>query len=256
MKKKENLPHPTVKSGAAAGDSCDLAQIRDWVFDLDNTLYPADINLFPQVDRRMGEFIARHFGIGSDEARVIQKRYFRAYGTTLRGLMLHHGLEPHAYLDYVHDIDLSVVTPNAALDAALERLNGRKTVFTNGSLKHAEAVLERLGIARHFAAIFDVAAAEFVPKPDPACYQKMLMSLVIAPERAALFEDTVDNLPPAAALGMTTVLVVPPTAKMVSPDAAPALGRQVPDEQIHFVTDDLTGWLQSVVRERATDVTR
>lgn len=256
MKKKENFPGTSVKSGAATGHSRDLGQIRDWVFDLDNTLYPADINLFPQVDRRMGEFIARHFGIGTDEARLIQKRYFRAYGTTLRGLMLHHGLEPHAYLDYVHDIDLSVVTPNAALDAALESLEGRKTVFTNGSFKHAEAILGRLGVARHFAAIFDVAAAEFVPKPDPACYQKMLLSLVIAPERAALFEDTADNLPPAAALGMTTVLVVPPIAQMVAPEAAPAPGRQVPDAQIHFVTDDLTGWLESAARQRAEDGAR
>jgi putative hydrolase of the HAD superfamily len=256
MKNKEDLPPTTVKSGAATGHSRDLAQIRDWVFDLDNTLYPADIDLFPQVDRRMGEFIARHFGIGTDEARTLQKQYFRTYGTTLRGLMLHHGLEPQAYLDYVHDIDLSVVSRNAALDAALENLDGRKTVFTNGSLKHAEAILERLGIARHFAAIFDVAAAEFVPKPDPGCYQKMLKSLVIAPERAALFEDTADNLPPAAALGMTTVLVVPPVAEMIAPGADPAPGRRLPDEQIHFVTDDLTGWLQSVAQERAKDVVR
>lgn len=253
MKKKENLPDASVKFGAAPGYSRDLAQIRDWVFDLDNTLYPADINLFPQVDRRMGEFIARHFGIGTDEARLIQKRYFRTYGTTLRGLMLHHGLEPHAYLDYVHDIDLSVVTRNTALDTALENLAGRKTVFTNGSLKHAEAILDRLGIARHFAAIFDVAAAEFVPKPDPACYQKMLMSLVITPQRAALFEDTADNLPPAAALGMTTVLVVPPIAQRMAAEAAPAPGRQVPDEQIHFVTEDLTGWLQSAARQLVAD---
>jgi putative hydrolase of the HAD superfamily len=248
MKNKEDFRGPTVKSDVSTGYSRDLTQIRDWVFDLDNTLYPTDINLFPQVDRRMGEFIARHFGIGTDEARLLQKQYFRTYGTTLRGLMLHHGLEPHAYLDYVHDIDLSVVTPNGALDAALENLAGRKTVFTNGSLKHAEAILDRLGIARHFAAIFDVAAAEFVPKPDPACYQKMLMSLVIAPERAALFEDTADNLPPAAALGMTTILVVPPLVETIVPDADPAPGHRPPDDRIHFVTSDLTGWLQSVGR--------
>jgi putative hydrolase of the HAD superfamily len=130
--------------------------------------------LFDQVDRRMGEFIASHFGIGAQEARVIQKRYFHTYGTTLRGLMLHHALEPEAYLDYVHDIDLSVIGPNRALDAALDRLDGRKTVFTNGSLKHAEAILERLGIADH-SAIFDIAAAEFVPSQTRS-HQKMLMS--------------------------------------------------------------------------------
>lgn len=249
MKSKDNLVPPSMNRTAATGDSRELSHIRDWVFDLDNTLYPADINLFPQVDRRMGEFIARHFGISPDEARILQKEYFRTYGTTLRGLMLHHGMEPHAYLDYVHDIDLSVITANAALDQALAALDGRKTVFTNGSLKHAEAILERLGITHHFDAIFDVAAAEFVPKPDPACYQKMLMSLVIAPERAALFEDTAHNLPPAAALGMTTVLVVPPLAAVGnSPDPVPP--RPLPDAQIHFVTEDLIGWLRNAARGR------
>lgn len=247
MKKKEYFLSSKVNHGARSGAPRGLSHIRDWVFDLDNTLYPADNNLFDQVDRRMGEFIASHFGIGAQEARVIQKRYFRTYGTTLRGLMLHHALEPEAYLDYVHDIDLSVIGPNRALDTALDRLDGRKTVFTNGSLKHAEAILERLGIADHFSAIFDIAAAEFVPKPDPICYQKMLMSLVIAPERAVLFEDTADNLPPAAALGMTTVLVVPSMAAKAGPPPQP-----LPDAQIHFVTDDLTSWLQraAILRER------
>ena len=248
MKKKGNSLPPTVKRSAAPDKSQILAQIRDWVFDLDNTLYPADNNLFDQVDRRMGEFIARHFGIGAQEARVIQKRYFHTYGTTLRGLMLHHGLEPEGYLDYVHDIDLSVIGPNRALDVALHRLDGRKTVFTNGSLKHAEAVLDRLGIAGHFTGVFDIAAAEFVPKPEPACYQKMLSALVIAPDQAALFEDTADNLTPAAALGMTTVLVVPNGAAA----ADPAAERKPPNDQIHFVTDDLTRWLQMAADARET----
>lgn len=244
MKKGNSLPS-RVNRSARPVKSLNLSQIRDWVFDLDNTLYPADNNLFDQVDRRMGEFIARHFGIGAQEARVIQKRYFHTYGTTLRGLMLHHGLEPEAYLDYVHDIDLSVIGPNLALDAALHRLEGRKTVFTNGSLKHAEAVLERLGIANHFTGLFDIAAAEFVPKPEPACYQKMLNALTIAPEQAALFEDTADNLTPAAALGMTTVLVVPDVA---------AAARHAANDQIHFVTDDLTGWLEMAAGGRQTSV--
>ncbi len=237
---------------AATGDWRGLSHIRDWVFDLDNTLYPSDINLFPQIDQRMGAFIARHFGIGQEDARRLQKHYFRTYGTTLRGLMLHHGMAPEAYLDYVHDIDLSVISHNAPLDAALAALDGRKTVFTNGSLKHAEGTLARLGISQHFDAIFDVAAAEFVPKPDPACYQKMLMSLVIAPERAVLFEDTAHNLPPAAALGMTTVLVVPPiTGRPPLPGADPVPPRPLPDDQIHFVTEDLIGWLRDAPQARA-----
>lgn len=247
MTKREKFLSPQAIRGAGDSPSRSLARICDWVFDLDNTLYPADNNLFDQVDRRMGEFIARHFGIGAQEARVIQKSYFHTYGTTLRGLMLHHGLEPEAYLDYVHDIDLSVIGPNRALDAALDRLAGRKTVFTNGSRKHAEAILERLGVAGHFADIFDIAAAEFVPKPDPVCYQKMLMGLVITPEHAVLFEDTVENLPPAAALGMTTVLVLPSGARKA--DVSQHGGYA--DDGIHFVTDDLILWLQSAATARA-----
>lgn len=231
---------------ARSNPSRGLSRISDWVFDLDNTLYPADNNLFEQVDRRMGEFIARHFAIGAQEARTIQKRYFHAYGTTLRGLMLHHGMAPEAYLDYVHDIDLSVIGPNRSLDSALGRLEGRKTVFTNGSLKHAEAILDRLGIAGHFTGIFDIAAAEFVPKPDPLCYQKMVRRLVIAPERAALFEDTADNLPPAAALGMTTVLVVPSGTAAMASESGQASG----EGHIHFVTDDLSAWLESAAKAR------
>lgn len=247
MKKGNSLP-PRVNRSARPAKPPSLSRIRDWVFDLDNTLYPADNNVFEQVDRRMGEFIARHFGIGAHEARVLQKRYFHTYGTTLRGLMLHHGLAPEGYLDYVHDIDLSVIGPDRALDAALHRLEGRKTVFTNGSLKHAEAVLERLGIASHFTGVFDIAAAEFVPKPEPACYQKMLSALAVAPEQAALFEDTADNLTPAAALGMTTILVVPSGTATADPAAA----HKAPNDQIHFVTDDLTRWLEAAAGARPT----
>lgn len=252
MNNKTNSPTIRMRQSSLRGPGQRLEAIRDWVFDLDNTLYPADSQLFSQVDRRMGEFIARHFGIGATEARLLQKQYFRAYGTTLRGLMLHHGLEPDDYLEYVHDIDLSVVAPNRALDAALHGLVGRKTVFTNGSLKHAVAILDRLGIADHFAAIFDIAAADYLPKPDPLCYQKMLTALVIAPARAALFEDTAENLPPAAALGMTTVLVVPPPAPAVcqQPDAAASAPPPMPDDAIHFVTDDLPAWLRAAGTRR------
>lgn len=259
MKNKDDSLRHKVNPPSSRGPGRDLSGIRDWVFDLDNTLYSAGSRLFDQVDQRMGAFIADHFGIAAAEARVLQKRYFRTYGTTLRGLMLHHDMAPEAYLDYVHDIDLSLVSANLDLDAVLDRLAGRKTVFTNGSLKHAEAILDRLGIARHFSAIFDVAAAGFVPKPDPGCYRKMLDALVIAPERAVLFEDTAENLPPAAALGMTTVLVVPPDEPETTP--APDSGssdypgeaaktRRTPDGHIHFVTDDLVAWLRDAAVPR------
>lgn len=219
-------------------DRGSLARVRDWVFDLDNTLYPRDSRLFDQVDVRMGAFLSEQFNLDRVAAREMQKRYFHQYGTTLRGLLLHHPeVDPHRYLDYVHELDLTVIPPAPALDAALKALPGRKLVFTNGSLRHAENVLARLGIAHHFADIFDVAAAEFVCKPDPDCYQRMMRTHGVTPTQAALFEDTLVNLPPAAALGMATVLVTP----LENPEAAvPTPSVEGP---VHYVTDDLTGWL-------------
>ncbi|HEY4136127.1 MAG TPA: pyrimidine 5'-nucleotidase [Alphaproteobacteria bacterium] len=213
--------------------------MTDWVFDLDNTLYPRSSRLFDQVDRLMGAFLSERFGLDAAGAREMQKRYFYAYGTTLRGLMLHHPeVDPHDYLAYVHDLDLTVIPPAPALDAALAQLPGRKLVFTNGSLRHAESVLARLGITHHFADIFDIAAAEFICKPDPASYQRMLAAHAVTPTQAVLFEDTLVNLPPAAALGMKTVLVTPlenPATPVPEPSAA---------GPVHYVTDDLPSWLQ------------
>jgi putative hydrolase of the HAD superfamily len=216
-----------------------LARVRDWVFDLDNTLYPRTSRLFDQVDQRMGSFLAEQFGLDRAAAREMQKRYFHQYGTTLRGLLLHHPeVDPHHYLDYVHELDLTVIPPAPDLDAALEALPGRKLVFTNGSLGHAEKVLARLGIAHHFADIFDVAAAEFLCKPDPDCYRRMMEAHGVTPTAAALFEDTLINLPPAAALGMTTILVTP-LENPATPVPAPS-----PEGPVHYVTDDLPGWLR------------
>ncbi len=223
--------------------SPDLARVRDWVFDLDNTLYPRESRLFDQVDVLMGRFLSEQFKLDRVAAREMQKRYFHQYGTTLRGLLLHHpDVDPHHYLDYVHQLDLTVIAPSPELDAALAALPGRKLVFTNGSLRHAENVLARLGVAHHFADIFDVAAADFVCKPDPDCYQRMLRAHGVTPTQAALFEDTLVNLPPAAALGMTTVLVTP----LENPDIT--VPTPSPDGPVHYVTDDLTGWLNQTIR--------
>ncbi|MFN7175529.1 MAG: pyrimidine 5'-nucleotidase, partial [Thermaurantiacus sp.] len=125
---------------------------------MDNTLYPAAANLFAQIDVRMEAFVGRLLGLGRAEARAVQKRYFHEHGTTLRGLMLSHGVEPREFLDFVHDIDVSVLTPDAALSDALSRLPGRKLVFTNGDLPYAERVLDQLGILKCFDAIFDIHA--------------------------------------------------------------------------------------------------
>ena len=209
-------------------------EIETWIFDLDNTLYPAGSDLFAQISTRMGEYIMRLLDLDADAARVVQKRLFTTYGTTMRGLMTEHAIDPHGFLAHVHDIDLSVIDPAPALDAALEGLSGRKLVFTNGSVRHAERVLERLGIARHFEVLFDIAAADFLPKPDPTGYRKLIANHAVVPNRSAMVEDMARNLEPAAALGMLTLWVRSPI------DWAKE-GAEEP--YVHYQTDDLTRWL-------------
>ena len=229
---------PSTANGMALG------HIFEWVFDLDNTLYPAHCRLFDQIDRRMGEFISGLLGLDFPAARRIQKDYFHHYGTTLRGLMDNHGVDPDDFLTYVHEIDLSVVPESPALVAVLGRLAGRKLVFTNGPHSHAKTVLERLGVQGHFDGIFDVADAGYIPKPDPECYLALIASHDIDPKGAILFEDIARNLAPAADLGMTTVLVT----SAVDPDTLPDPPEDA--DHIHHVTDDLVGWLERVAAAR------
>jgi putative hydrolase of the HAD superfamily len=218
------------------GSGRDLGGVEVWVFDLDNTLYPASCRLFDQVEQRIGEFVAAHLGLDAVEARRVQKQYFHTYGTTMRGMMEHHGVTPDAFLDYVHAIDLSPVMASPALDTALDRLPGRKVVFTNGSTAHAERVLGRLGVRHHFDGIFDIVAADYVPKPEPVTYDRMVARHGIAPRRAAMLDDLPRNLAPAAAMGMTTVLVK--SDGDGAEDGAEG-------DHIHHVTDDLVAWLEA-----------
>jgi len=211
--------------------------IDAWIFDLDNTLYPARHNLFAQIDKRMGEFIADLLGIDEAEAKRLQKEYFRRHGTTLRGLMLEHGLNPDTFLEYVHEIDLSPIPPDARLGRALARLPGRKVIFTNGTVAHAERVTGHLGISMHFEAIFDIAASDYLPKPDRRPYEKLLRLHGIAAERALMAEDIARNLVPAAALGMTTALVRNPA------DWAREGGD---GGHVHHVVEDLSAWLAAL----------
>lgn len=178
-----------------------------WIFDLDNTLYPADCNLFAEVDQRMGDFVARYLGVPFEYARHLQKTYYRQFGTTLSGLMQVHGVNPQAFLDYVHDIDLSVVQAHPGLAAAINRLPGRKLIFTNGSRAHAERVAGKLGVLDCFEDIFDIVTSEYVPKPTRACYDHFLKLHGVDATRSAMFEDMPHNLEAPHALGMTTVLV-------------------------------------------------
>jgi putative hydrolase of the HAD superfamily len=184
-----------------------LAHVESWIFDLDNCLYPASTNLFELIDLKMGEFIQRLLEVDAVEARNVQKRHFRNHGTTLAGLMAEHGVSPREFLDFVHDIDLARLTADPALVAAMDRLPGRKFVFTNGDETYAGRVLDKLGLANAFDGMHDIHAMDYVPKPNPAAYAALCERHCIDPERALFAEDMARNLVPAKALGMTTVWV-------------------------------------------------
>src|ERR1700694_1762796 len=148
--------------------------IQAWVFDLDNTLYPPHLNLWQQVDERIRDYIARFLGVTGEEAFRLQKDYYKRYGTSMRGLMTEHGMAPDDFLDFVHQVDHSPLEPNPALGAALESLPGRTLILTTGARRHADAVLARLGLARHFDDVFDIIAAELEPKPSSLTYDRFL----------------------------------------------------------------------------------
>jgi putative hydrolase of the HAD superfamily len=222
-------------------------QVATWVFDLDNTLYPHHL-LWQQVDDRIRNFITEFLKVSHDEAFRIQKDYYKRYGTTMRGLMTEHGLNPDDYLEYVHQIDHSPLEPNPELGAALEKLPGRKLILTNGTRKHADAVMKRLEIDRHFEDVFDIAAAELDPKPLPQVYKRFLKRHTVDPSKAAMFEDLARNLEVPHALGMTTVLVVPAGQREVFREDWELEGRD--ELHVDHVTDDLTGFLGHILTRR------
>lgn len=213
--------------------------VDHWVFDLDNTLYPARCNLFAQVDVRITDYIAKALGMEREAARHKQKEYYRLHGTSLRGMMIDHGMDPAPFLSYVHDIDVTPVAPSPLLAGALKVLPGRKVIFTNGSVRHAENVMARLGVADHFDGIFDIVAADYVPKPDPAPYATMIRRFGINPARAAMVEDLHRNLAPAAAAGMTTVWVST-DSEFSHPDPTAHIH---PGDHVHHVITDVETWL-------------
>ena len=184
-----------------------LAHIDSWIFDLDNTLYPARSNLFERIDARMTAYVARLLDVDPVEARRVQKLYFHGHGTTLAGLMAEHNVDPHDFLADVHDIEMDVLEHDAPLAAALARLPGRKLVFTNGDRPYALKVLDRLGLGGSFEGVHDIVAMELRPKPDPGAYRGLCDAFAIDPTRALFVEDMARNLPPAKAIGMTTVWV-------------------------------------------------
>jgi len=220
-----------------------FSHVTTWIFDLDNTLYPHHLNLWQQVDGRIRDYIAEFLNISHDEAFRLQKDYYRRYGTSMRGLMTEHGMKPDDFLDFVHQIDHSPLEPNAALGLALEKLPGRKLILTNGTRKHADAVMRRLDIHGHFEDVFDIIAAELEPKPSQKTYERFLEYHDVDPAHAAMFEDLARNLAVPHAFGMTTVLVVPEGTREVFREDWELEGRDA--AHVDHVTDDLSGFLQA-----------
>ena len=228
---------------AANKTDLDLSHIDSWVFDLDNTLYPAACDLFAGIDEKIGAYVAKALSLPHDEARIVQKRLYVQYGTTLNGLMTEHGLAPDEFLDFVHDIDLSPLDRVPNLAPALSRLPGKRFIFTNGSHKHAERVMGRLNIAHLFDDIVDIRASNFTPKHIAASYLGFLDRTAVNPKTAAMFEDLARNLEPAHALGFTTILVRSTKDWSHEPAAARPAGPGDHPPHVHLVADDLAQFL-------------
>lgn len=244
-------PAPALYSSPDAPALAALARKRVWIFDLDNTLYPAECNLFAQVDRRMGEFIAKHLGVPYAYARHLQKSYYRQFGTTLAGLMRVHKMQPEPFLDYVHDIDVSVVPDAPELRAAIDRLHGRKLIFTNGSRAHAERVAGKLGILDLFEDISDIASCDYEPKPSAAAFDSMVRRHGVEGANAAMFEDMPQNLEVPHKLGMSTVLVH--STYMDHPVQRSFASWTALPDHVHHFTDDLTLFLKTIAVDEGPD---
>jgi len=233
-------PAPTADDLAAQ-----FSHVREWVFDLDNTLYPRHCDLFAQIDWKMTDYVAKLLDMDKVAARKLQKDLYKEHGTTLRGLMVRHDIDPHHFLDAVHDIDYTPVDPNPALGELIAALPGRKHIFTNGDVPHAQRTMERLGISQHFDSIFDIVASDLVPKPAQAPYDKFFKKHDVMPQSAAMFEDMPRNLEVPKSTGMKTVLIVPAHG---SRNNAEGWEHEIQnDHAIDFATDDLDVFLADVL---------
>ncbi|MEM7639263.1 MAG: pyrimidine 5'-nucleotidase [Pseudomonadota bacterium] len=226
-----------------------LKDRQAWVFDLDNTLYPAECDLFAQIDQRMTDFVARFLRLPREEARATQKRYYAEHGTTLNGLMSMHGMAPDEFLAHVHEIDLSPLPKTPDLADAIAALPGRKFVYTNGSRGHAKRVTDYMGLGHVFDGSFAIEDSAFTPKPNQASYDAFIAQFEIDPRMAVFFEDLARNLAPAQAMGFATVLVQSDKDWSHEPASArPAgIGDDLPPH-IDYVTRDLTQFIRSIVQ--------
>ncbi len=229
---------PLLAGEASAGR---FAHVDTWVFDLDNTLYPAGSDVWPRIDARITQYLADLLGLDGISARALQKFYYQRYGTTLHGLIADHAISHEHFLDFVHDIDRSSLMPNPALVEAIAALPGRKLILTNGSRNHALRTAERLGFSDTFEAIFDIVAADLVPKPDASTYDRFFAAHGVDPRRAAMFEDISRNLIVPRERGMMTVLVVPKETDRDIREAWEITGAA--DVHVDYVTDDLASFV-------------
>jgi putative hydrolase of the HAD superfamily len=220
-----------------------LTHIQNWIFDLDNTLYRADVNFFSQIDVKITTFLSRYLALQPLKARALQKEYLAEYGTTLSGLMAVHGLDPAEFLDYVHDVDLSALEPDPSLRRAIERLPGRKFIFTNGSRAHAKNIASHLNLWDLFDGSFGVDDVDYIPKPRRSPYVKFCDYFTIDPQTAIMFEDSLRNLEVPKAMGMKTVLVTSDADWSHEPEITRPAGTTTRANWIDYITDDLPKWL-------------
>jgi len=221
--------------------------INTWVFDLDNTLYPRHCDLFSQIDVLMTGYVSQLTGLERTEARKLQKDLYRNYGTTLRGLMETHGIDPHEFLGVVHKIDYSPLPKNPRLGEMLTALPGRKLIYTNGSVKHAQDTLAAMDVDHDiFESIFDIVASDFEPKPHPDPFAKFLTEHDVDATTAAMFEDLPRNLEPAKVNGMTTVLITPQQSANYTAEAWEHA--ESGESYIDHQTNDLDDFLGEILR--------
>ena len=215
-----------------------IENIDNWIFDLDNTLYPEDTNLFARVSKRMTLFIQKEFNLKEELARDLQRKMFKQYGTTMRGLMTEYDMDPEIFLHFVHDIDVSDMQVDMELKDLLGKLPGRRFIYTNGSVAHAKNITNQLGIKNLFEDVFDIVASNFLPKPASQPYDDMVIKFSVDPTRSVMIEDKAKNLRPAADLGMTTVWLRH-NKDWSSEDSE--------GDHIHYAIDDLKLWLKEII---------
>ena len=215
----------------------ELKKIKYWLFDLDNTLYSGDTKVFDQVDKKMSKFISEKLKVSEEEAKKIQKNYFHEYNTTLNGMIKNHDIDATEFLEFVHDVNLDFLKKDEFLGNQINKLNGKKIIFTNGSKAHAANVTEKIGIDKLFDGVFDIVESDFYPKPSIEPYKKIIENYNIEPEYCIFFEDIARNLKPAHELGMKTVWIE---------NDEPWAAKYSDSEFINYKTKNLANFLKEI----------